>query len=207
MAEAEAAGRVESKARGLLEGDEAVEVVLSSSGRGRDRINSGGSLINIERQSTVRSFEPGEGKPEMCTRNWLCFWCLGVINNLPYVLIMAGAKKNAEDDDEKHLMPLLNWGLVAIGFVVRIFNTVVLAGKPYTPRFAAQATGTVLGLIIVGTAPHIGDTGGAHFGVAVLGTVILGAASSFGESTALGYMYKFPQGMVGGWSSGTGMAG
>eukprot|EP00756_Hemistasia_phaeocysticola_P048144 Hpha_TRINITY_DN22584_c0_g1::TRINITY_DN22584_c0_g1_i1::g.185109::m.185109/K12389/BTS, CLN3; battenin len=214
MAEGEEAVRVPSKARGLLEDEEPeVTEVLSSSTKRRDRVHSGSrsgagsQLINIERQSTGRSDLGVEIKSQTCSRNWLCFWWLGIINNLPYVLIMAGAKKIADDDDEKHLMPLLNWGLVAIGFVVRIFNTIVLAGKPYTPRFMAQAVGTVAGLVIVGTAPHMGSSGGAHFGVAVLGTVILGGASSFGESTALGYMYKFPQGMVGGWSSGTGMAG
>eukprot|EP01065_Artemidia_motanka_P026201 TRINITY_DN31119_c0_g1_i1.p1 TRINITY_DN31119_c0_g1~~TRINITY_DN31119_c0_g1_i1.p1 ORF type:complete len:502 (+),score=200.67 TRINITY_DN31119_c0_g1_i1:59-1507(+) len=157
----------------------------------------------------VNGPEPREEAAEVqtCNRNWVSFWWLGMINNLPYVLIMAGAKKIADKYDEKQLMPLLTWGLVSFGFVVRCVNTVLLAGKPYTVRFILQGVFTALGLFVVGLADHIGSSGGAHFGIAVFGTVLLGSASAFGESVALGYMHRFPPGMVGGWSSGTGMSG
>eukprot|EP00756_Hemistasia_phaeocysticola_P002258 Hpha_TRINITY_DN11559_c0_g1::TRINITY_DN11559_c0_g1_i1::g.32180::m.32180/K12389/BTS, CLN3; battenin len=189
------------------------ERIMSAGGSSRRlpsmrSVLGGGSQIQIERQSTVHSLHsvPDAGQTT-CSRNWACFWWLGTLNNLPYVIIMSAAKKIADDNDEKHLMPLLTWGLNAVGFLMRIFNTVCLAGKPYGPRFMGQAIGTASGLVIVGCASWIGDSGGTHFAMAVLGTIVLGTASAFGESTALGFMYKFPRGMVGGWSSGTGMAG
>eukprot|EP01062_Namystynia_karyoxenos_P013949 TRINITY_DN1500_c0_g1_i2.p1 TRINITY_DN1500_c0_g1~~TRINITY_DN1500_c0_g1_i2.p1 ORF type:complete len:479 (+),score=170.04 TRINITY_DN1500_c0_g1_i2:91-1437(+) len=143
----------------------------------------------------------------MCSRNWAAFWWLGMINNMPYVVILAGAKKIADKYDEKNLMPILTWALVAFGFIVSNINAFLLPGKPYPLRFSVWAVGTATGLVLVGLSSGVGNSGGAHFGFAVFGTVLLGSSCSFGESVALGYMHRFPKGMVGGWSAGTGMSG
>ncbi len=45
------------------------------------------------------------------------------------------------------------------------------------------------------------------FVFALLMIILVGAASSFGESILLTYQRNFPPEVVGGWSSGTGMAG
>lgn len=45
------------------------------------------------------------------------------------------------------------------------------------------------------------------FVFALLMIILVGAASSFGESILLTYQRNFPAEVVGGWSSGTGMAG
>ena len=46
-----------------------------------------------------------------------------------------------------------------------------------------------------------------NFGFAIAMIVIVGIASSFGESILLTYQRNFPPEVVGGWSSGTGLAG
>ena len=46
-----------------------------------------------------------------------------------------------------------------------------------------------------------------NFVFALCMIVIVGSAASFGESVLLGYQRRYPAEMVGGWSSGTGMAG
>eukprot|EP00660_Eupelagonema_oceanica_P018548 gene18548-20120_t len=153
--------------------------------------------------------QPGGGAagPRVCTQNWACFWVMGMANNLPFVVVLSGAQKVANKYNQSHLMPLMLWALVAFGLAVATVNTVVFAGKEYWWRFGLVANGTVVGLTMVALSPWVGSTGLAHFVFALAGVCTLGAACSFGESVALGYMHSFPEGMVGGWSSGTGMSG
>lgn len=59
----------------------------------------------------------------------------------------------------------------------------------------------VIGLLGVSVSVYV------NFVFALLMIVIIGSSSSFGESVLLGYQRRYPAEMVGGWSSGTGMAG
>lgn len=142
-----------------------------------------------------------------CDRNWISFWFIGMINNLPYCVVMAGAKKIADGFGESNLMPLLTWALVICGVFVRMLNAFVLNGTSFVPRFCVFAVGTTTGLVCISQAASVGSTGGAHFAFTTFGVLVLGCACSFGESTALGYMHRFPPYLVGAFSSGTGMSG
>jgi hypothetical protein len=59
----------------------------------------------------------------------------------------------------------------------------------------------VIGLVGIAFSVYV------SFVFALLMIVLVGAASSFGESILLTYQRKFPAEVVGGWSSGTGLAG
>lgn len=47
----------------------------------------------------------------------------------------------------------------------------------------------------------------AAFGLTLIPGLIMGTGYAFGESTLLGFLRLFPKDLVGGWSSGTGLAG
>lgn len=82
------------------------------------------------------------------------------------------------------------------GFLVRGLNAWVLDKVSHGMRVFINGLLMLLGLIGVALAPN--------FPLAVAAIVIVGSASSMGESVILGYLQNFAPNLVGGWSSGTG---
>lgn len=85
------------------------------------------------------------------------------------------------------------------GVFIRLINGWFLERIPHKIRIVVNTVAFSGGIVLVALAPD--------FIGAIAGIVIVGAACSFGESVILGYLQNYPSELVGGWSSGTGMAG
>jgi len=90
---------------------------------------------------------------------------------------------------------------VGIGFILRSINAFCLEKIAFKWRMIANAVLMLLGLLGLAFSKFVG------FWFALLSVLLVGGSSNFGESVLLGYMKRFPADTVGGWSSGTGMAG
>ena len=132
-------------------------------------------------------------------RNWVAFFVLGSVNNLPYVVVNSAAKKIVEEFHSPNLIGAIPWANNLFGFLARAVNAFGLQNVPYKFRFYANAILMLLGLLAIAYAPSLM--------MALAAIVVVGSSSSFGESFSLGYLRLYPAEMVGGWSSGTGMAG
>jgi battenin len=82
---------------------------------------------------------------------------------------------------------------------VRGINAWALDRVPHKIRIVINAVLFVGGIVGVALAPS--------FAVSLCAIVAIGSGSSFGESVLLGYLQNYAPELVGGWSSGTGMAG
>eukprot|EP01063_Lacrimia_lanifica_P003336 TRINITY_DN11773_c0_g1_i2.p1 TRINITY_DN11773_c0_g1~~TRINITY_DN11773_c0_g1_i2.p1 ORF type:complete len:517 (+),score=174.48 TRINITY_DN11773_c0_g1_i2:40-1590(+) len=140
-------------------------------------------------------------------RNFLCFIALGCINNYHYCVVIAGAKAVADGFGLKSLMALITWAVIAGGAFVRFLNAFVLMHWTYNKKYLYAVAMTLGGLGIACVAPYCGDINGLRFAVFLIGVLLIGCGSSFGEQTSLALMDSFPAKTIGGWSSGTGMSG
>ena len=143
----------------------------------------------------------------LCDRNYLAFWCLGMINNLIFCVVISASDDIVNAFDAMSLVGLIAWANVALGMFSRLANTFLVNTVPVQRRIVATACFNATGLVTVACSNYVGSTGTAHFWFAILGIAICGCGSAFGESVHLGYLEKFPPHMVGAWSSGTGMSG
>jgi battenin len=140
-------------------------------------------------------------------RNYAFFWILGFINNFHYCLVLSAAANIAESYDLKKYVALISWANVFGGVFFRLLNAFAFAHVSYNWRFLATGLQTLLGIILVCVSPYIGSNNVVRFSTALLGVFFCGNGSSYGESAALGYLGRFPGGLVGAWSAGTGMSG
>eukprot|EP00051_Salpingoeca_urceolata_P005871 m.78272 g.78272 ORF g.78272 m.78272 type:complete len:420 (+) comp14578_c0_seq1:219-1478(+) len=138
-------------------------------------------------------------RPRSFVRNWIAFFLLGTVNNLTFVIINSAAKTIVRDYHKESLIGLIPWASVALSFVARGANTLLLDRATYAQRIIANAVLMVVGLLGVAFANS--------FWLSLVAILISGASSSFGESCTLGYLRLYPSTLVNAWSSGTGMAG
>lgn len=132
-------------------------------------------------------------------RNWIGFFLLGSINNLPYVIVTSAAKTIADSFDESNNVGVVFFANVALSVLVKSVNGFLLLKVPYGIRIFVNAVIMLIGLFGVAFA--------FNFWFAIVCIVFVGASAAFGENVALGYLRLFPSKYVNAWSSGTGMAG
>ncbi|XP_019853585.1 PREDICTED: battenin-like [Amphimedon queenslandica] len=133
-------------------------------------------------------------------RNWIGFFILGTINNLPYVVVNSSAKVLSTSFGQANLVTLVMFSNVALGFVAKGANTLISTTSfPFWIRFIFNGCLMAAGLTGVILAPN--------FWIALASIVLTGMSSSFGENLTLGFLSKFSKEHINAWSSGTGMAG
>ena len=140
-----------------------------------------------------------DGEKALYLRNYIGLMLLGMTNNLVYVLVGSAAASLAKSIDEPSFVGDVTWATNATGFLCRGVNAFLLPGVPYWMRVVAN------GLILVGGSVLTALAG--SFGPLLVGVILVGTTSNFGESVILGYLKTFPPEIVGGWSAGTGLAG
>ncbi|XP_063400661.1 battenin-like [Mytilus trossulus] len=132
-------------------------------------------------------------------RNWIGFFLLGSINNLPYVIVTSAANTIADSFDQRNNVGVVFFANVALSVIVKSVNGFLLLKVSYGLRIVANAILMLIGLFGVAFA--------FDFWFAIVCIVFVGASAAFGENVALGYLRLFPSKFVNAWSSGTGMAG
>lgn len=98
------------------------------------------------------------------------------------------------------LVGLIPWANVGIGFLFRFVN-MWMVNVPYKWRMLINTAFLLIGTVGIAFSVYV------NFAFALVMIVLVGIASSFGESILLTYQRNFPPEVVGGWSSGTGLAG
>jgi hypothetical protein len=76
-------------------------------------------------------------------RNWLAFFLLGTINNLPYVVINSSAKVLATSFGQEQMVTLImfanvSFGMLARGTVCDQLRLVVMSIPPYHSMYRHQ---------------------------------------------------------------------
>ena len=117
------------------------------------------------------------------------------------VVVNSAAKSVTESFHKSDLIGTVVWCNVGFGIGVRFLNAFFLLGVAVQWRIVICCMMLVLGTL--GLA--LGLTFSFYF--CLVAIVLVGCFSSFGESVLLGHMRSFDPRCLGGWSSGTGMAG
>ncbi|CAG9568932.1 conserved hypothetical protein [Leishmania major strain Friedlin] len=141
-------------------------------------------------------------------RNSVFLWLVGFINNFHYCLIMSAAASLAEGYGLKKLVALITWANIFFGIFARVLNMFIATRVSYNVRITAMALSSLLGIFFVSFAAPIGGYNNVSaFVVMLIGVVLLGTASTYGESVMLTFVQRYPDSIVGAWSSGTGISG
>ncbi|KEG05451.1 battenin, partial [Trypanosoma grayi] len=141
-------------------------------------------------------------------RNAFSMWCLGMINNFHYTLVLACSDSTAESYGMKRYVAIISWANVFFGILSRIVNAFLLPLLSYNIRVTATSMMVILAILLMTFAWDIGaHKNVAAFIVTLIGVVFIGVAGSYGEAVFLGYMERMPSKQIGAWSSGTGLSG
>ena len=143
----------------------------------------------------------GSSHPLQFIRNYAAFFLLGTINNTTYVVVGSAAQSIANSFNAQCLFGLIPWANVAFGFLSQSLNAFACPKIPYFIRILITCTLALTALIGMAISVHI------SFWACLLMILLVGGASSFGESVFLGFLRNYNSGYVGAWSSGTGFAG
>ncbi|EPY21469.1 battenin [Strigomonas culicis] len=121
---------------------------------------------------------------------------------------MSAASALASGYGLKNLVALITWANVFFGIFARIINMFMLTRLSYNIRATAMAFFTLVGVLFVSFATPMGrNNDHAAFAVMLIGVILLGTASNYGESFTLTFLQRYPDTIVGAWSSGTGISG
>lgn len=141
-------------------------------------------------------------------KNLQVFWSIlgvGLINNSGYCVVASASQDLSV---VFHTENLLTAFLLVIQ-IACILTTVLNGGilMKYTPHtrivLVLIMSSLSYGLLSLSTTqPNV-----LGFSIALLASVLAGAAQSIGECTMLAFLSCFPQKMLGGWGAGTGIAG
>jgi len=126
---------------------------------------------------------------------------IGAINNLPYVIAIASAKRIVKHFQRPNDLGLVLWANTISGVFSRFLNTWLTSiNMSYYIRFGFNCLAMLFGLV--------GCAFAQSFGFALTCILFIGFSSFFGEAVILCYItYRRKQPLLRSWSSGTGMAG
>ena len=137
---------------------------------------------------------------------WLCFFIIGTVTNLGYVMVGTAAADLAEIFSKEDLMPMFQLCLIGISAVVKFVNSKFLIGMSHKKRIyfnvCLQIASYALISIVTIIPPY--EVG---FWLSLVASIMHGTTSGLGESTTLAMIRGFPSILIGAFSSGTGMSG
>lgn len=98
--------------------------------------------------------------------------------------------------------------MIIFGAFVRILNSGCLLQFKHKTKIAMVSICWTVGLLVFFSAYYFQETNKSlGFGICLVGTVMIGIATTLGDCTIIGFLKSVPPQLIGGWSSGTGMAG
>ena len=173
--------------------------------------------------------------PRSYQLQWVCFFLLGTINNLSYVVVNSAAKSLADSFGDGDLIGAIVWANVAFGIGSQTSDTdaattrereqastrsrrvslcccLFVLSVRFLNTFALLDT-KVTHRVLASCVLCVLGIGGVAVGTMIsfwfclVAVVLVGCFSSLGESVLLGFLREFDPALMGAWSSGTGMAG
>jgi len=137
---------------------------------------------------------------------FICFFIIGLINNNGYVIIASSAQDMATAFDHKNLMSMFQLCLILFSSLVRVINSKYLLHFRHKSKILSVAIAWTVGNLLYASAFYI-DNNSLALTIALTSTLIIGAFTSVGDCTIIGFMKALPPDVISGYSSGTGFAG
>lgn len=140
------------------------------------------------------------------------FFMTGITNHLGTVLILTGSRNLCVELGKENFMGFYTIATIICSSVTRIVNSRVFIRVSYQKRIFFLSFYLFSAYILLFLTLHFNQQDTEHkytnlfFVLSLLSSFIMGTGYAFGESTMLGYLKLYPKFLVGGWSSGTGMA-
>jgi battenin len=129
-------------------------------------------------------------------RNVIAFWLLGLVNNMAYVIMMAGANDIAS-------------GGVGLVYFFDVFPSLMIQiTAPYWFQYISYRDRTILGALCMTTSFLLVALGDGSLLLQLIGVFFGGLQSGIGEATFLGLAsFYHSRKCLTAWASGTGLAG
>jgi battenin len=134
-------------------------------------------------------------------RRWCSVCMLGLLNNVPYFVVLSSAYSLASSFSALSDIGLVQWAAVALSIACKLLNGLFLLHTPHTTRELLSCTMGGLGLSLLAVSPYTG------FGTAILGIALLGGYGSLNESVVLGFMKRLSPQLISAWGTGSGGSG
>ena len=134
-------------------------------------------------------------------RHWICFFLLGLINNIHFVFVLSSAYSLAVSFDALNLIGVISWATVILGMATKIINTAYLLNTSAYLRLLWSTVWAVIGLVMLVFSTR------TSFALAIAAICIVGAFSAINESVILAHLRHFSPTLTGAWSAGTGWSG
>ncbi|KNC49319.1 uncharacterized protein AMSG_05316 [Thecamonas trahens ATCC 50062] len=134
-------------------------------------------------------------------RNWIGFFIMGTINNFAYVAVNSKSKDLAKQFHKESAIGAILWANVATGALIQMINAAFLERTSTSKRMTVVAALFLAGLTAIAFSPDV------DFYFMLFAVVLVGTGTSFGQCVMVGELKRYSPTMVGGWSSGTGLAG
>ena len=125
----------------------------------------------------------------------------GLMNHFGFFLILSSSQSIAISFDKKNLVGMMSLLASVTGVAIIIMNATFLV--KYSPRNRIITNGIIqaTGYTIIGLGCF------SSFYVVMIGALIVGIGSAFGEVSHFGYLKMFPSEYIGPFVSGTGICG
>ena len=156
------------------------------------------------------------------SKNWcfFLFFIIGNFNNSAYVVVTAAAQDLSKKFGEEDLVGAFLMSLWLFAVLTRWINSKYLIKMTHYSRVVIIFVLFVTGFLIMSYTYTIPGKDTYGFFIALFGTLVIGTASTLGESVNIGknisllyawlskgFLRAFPPEYVSGYSSSTGMAG
>eukprot|EP00927_Polykrikos_kofoidii_P022924 TRINITY_DN21265_c0_g1_i2.p1 TRINITY_DN21265_c0_g1~~TRINITY_DN21265_c0_g1_i2.p1 ORF type:complete len:450 (-),score=66.15 TRINITY_DN21265_c0_g1_i2:502-1797(-) len=144
-------------------------------------------------------------KPLDVTLCFLAVLVCGTVNNLSYCVVSGMSQELAKHFDRGNQVTLITSAMNASALAGTFISTKCLMSFRYYTRVTMVLLMMVLTYVGTGLSTRLSGNAGLA-GVCFFGSI--GAMGQvFGEITNLTFLKSMPQGLVGGWGAGTGVAG
>ena len=136
-------------------------------------------------------------------RHWLCFALMGLLNNLPYSIILSSAPLLASTFDALPLIGLIQWATVILAIGAKLTNGLYLLHTPPSHRLIASCTACMLGLALLSLTVSLRW----GYGLALLACCVVGGYGALCESVVVAYLTRTHPRMLSAWGAGSGGSG
>lgn len=164
-----------------------------------EEIESKDQAINLSVPiSSTNDLQP---KPKVRCIEVVAMICLGLINNIFFLIIMSSAQRIVDHFNRHGDIGIVEWSCTVCGLFANAINSLLTTyNVSYDIRFAANTIFMAIGLF--------GSAFSPDFWFACASIVFIGFSCNFGESVCLGYLvFIQKQHYVKFWGMGTGAAG
>jgi hypothetical protein len=142
----------------------------------------------------------------------ICFFILGLFNNLGYVLVWVSSSDLSASLNAPNMVTLYLFSMQLFGTIVRIIHMNFCIQIGYKLKVLIVSVFNFIGfltfyIILATTDKTSTESLNRSFYLSIIPSVMIGSVCTLGEVVMVGYLKKFPSHWLVGFTSGTGLAG